>query len=129
MFIPAGSTFLSSDAKIIIGNNVMFGPNVMIATGNHRIDMVGKYMIDVKEKRVQDDEDVVIEDDVWIGMNVVILKGVHIGEGSVIGAGALITKDIPPYSIVTNAGGIKIRPRFTESEIRLHKLKLNKNAY
>lgn len=48
VFIPAGSTFFSSDAKIIIGNNVMFGPNVMIATSNHRIDMVGKYMIDVK---------------------------------------------------------------------------------
>lgn len=65
----------------------------------------------------------------WIGMNIMIIKGVHIGEGCVIGAGALITKDIPLYSIVTNAGGIKIRPRFTESEIRLHKLKLNKNEY
>lgn len=42
VFIPDGSTFLSANAKIIIGNNVMFGPNVMIATGNHRIDVVGK---------------------------------------------------------------------------------------
>lgn len=99
----------------------MFGPNVMIATGNHRIDVIGKYMIDVKEKREKDDEDVIIENDVWIGMNAMILKGVHIGEGSVIGAGAIVTKDIPPYSIVTSAGGTRIRPRFTEEDILRHK--------
>ena len=45
VFIPTGATFLSSEARIIIGNNVMFGPNVMIATGNHRIDVIGKYML------------------------------------------------------------------------------------
>ena len=99
VFIPTGATFLSSEARIIIGNNVMFGPNVMIATGNHRIDVIGKYMIDVKEKREKDDEDVIIENDVWIGMNAMILKGVHIGEGSVIGAGAIVTKDIPDNAI------------------------------
>lgn len=125
VFIPNGSTFLSSNAKIIIGNNVMFGPNVVIVTGNHRIDVIGKYLIDVKEKRKQDDEDVVISNDVWVGMNTIILKGVHIGEGSVIGAGSIITKDIPPYSIVTNASGTKIRARFTEEEIIAHKKKLN----
>lgn len=127
VFIPTGSIFLSSDAKIIIGNNVMFGPNVMIATGNHRIDVLGEYMINVKEKREQDDKDVVIGDDVWVGMNAMILKGVHIGEGSVIGAGAIITKDVLPYSIVTNAGGIRIRPRFSEKEIAIHKSKLDNN--
>lgn len=121
VFMPSGSTFLSSNANIHIGNNVMFGPNVMIATGNHRYDVLGRYMIDVKDKRKEDDEDVIIEDDVWIGMNVIILKGVHIGEGSVIGAGAIVTKDIPPYSIVTNANGIKIRERFTKEEIEQHK--------
>lgn len=98
----------------------MFGPNVMIATGNHRTDVVGSYMIDVKDKRPEDDQDVVIENDVWVGMNAIILKGVHIGEGSIIGAGTIITKDIPPFSIVTNAGGIKIRERFTPDQIVLH---------
>ncbi|WP_300749078.1 DapH/DapD/GlmU-related protein [uncultured Alistipes sp.] len=127
VFIPTGATFLSSEARIIIGNNVMFGPNVMIATGNHRIDVIDKYMIDVKEKREKDDEDVIIENDVWIGMNAMILKGVHIGEGSVIGAGAIVTKDIPPYSIVTSAGGIRIRPRFTEEDITKHKKIMSHN--
>lgn len=128
VFVPAGSTFLSSVAKIVIGSNVMFGPNVMIATGNHRTDVIGEYMYDVKDKRDTDDEDVVIGDDVWIGMNAIILKGVHIGDGSVIGAGAIITKDVPPYSIVTNAGGTRMRARFSEEEIYKHKHILMNNG-
>lgn len=127
VFIPSGATFLSSNAKIKIGNNVMFGPNVMIATGNHRFDVLGEFMFNVKEKRKQDDEDVVIENDVWIGMNAIILKGVHIGEGCVIGAGTIISKSIPPFSIVTNNGGTRIRPRFTLEQIENHKAQLNKH--
>jgi len=126
VFIPSGATFLSSNAKIKIGDNVMFGPNVMIATGNHRFDVIGIPMCDVKEKREQDDEDVVIDDDVWVGMNAIILKGVHIGEGCVIGAGAIISKSIPAFSIVTNSGGIKVRPRFSPEQIEIHKRKMRK---
>lgn len=74
----------------------MFGPNVSIVTGNHRIDVIGKYMVDVKEKREIDDQSVVIEDDVWIGRGATILKGVTIGRGSVIGAGTIITKNVDP---------------------------------
>ena len=124
VFIPSGATFISSNANIYIGSNVMFGPNVMIATGNHRIDVIGKYMIDVKEKRAKDDEDVVIEDDVWIGMNVMILKGVHVGRGSVIGAGAIVTKNVPPYSVITNIVNTNIRSRFTNEQIVEHETRL-----
>jgi acetyltransferase-like isoleucine patch superfamily enzyme len=44
-------------------------------------------------------KEVVIEDDVWLGYNVIVLPGVTIGKGSVIGAGSVVSKDIPPYSI------------------------------
>ena len=125
VFIPSGATFLSSNAKILIGDNVMFGPNVTIVTGNHRFDVVGTYMVDVKEKRENDDEDVVVGNDVWIGMNTIILKGVHIGEGSVIGAGTIVTKSVPPYSIVTNKVVMNIRQRFTQEQIEQHRRKLN----
>lgn len=98
----------------------------MMATGNHRVDVIGRYMIDVKEKREEDDKDIIIGNDVWIGMNAIILKGVHIGDGCVIGAGSIITKDVPPYSIVTNTIKLCIRPRFTEEEVQLHKTILEK---
>ncbi len=118
IYIGDRATFLTTNAKICIGDYVMFGPEVMIITGNHRTDVIGQYMYDVKEKRAQDDVDVVIEKDVWVGARSIILKGVTIGEGSVIAAGAVVTKDIPPYSIYINKD--KILARFNEEEIITH---------
>ena len=114
---------LSTRAQVIIGNDIMFGPNVTIITGNHRTDVVGKTMISIsdEEKRPEDDMDVVIQDDVWIGANVTVLKGVTIGRGSVIAAGSVVVKDVPEYSIVGGIPARLIKTRFTESEMELHK--------
>ena len=119
IYIGPRATFLAAEAKIKIGNYVMFGPEVMIITGNHRTDVVGEYMYNVREKLPENDQDVVIEDDVWVGARALILKGVTIGEGSTIAAGTTVLKDVPPYSIYISKD--KIIPRFTEEEIRLHK--------
>ena len=118
VYIGPHACFLTTNARIIIGNKVMFGDEVAIVTGNHRIDVLGKYMFDVKEKLPENDEDVVIEDDVWIGLRAIILKGVTIGKGSVVAAGAVVTKDVPPYSIYVSPS--KIFPRFSEEQIREH---------
>ena len=93
----------------------------MFITGNHRIDLVGEYMINVTNemKLPENDQDIIIEDDVWIGARAIILKGVKIGEGSIIAAGAVVTKNIPPYSIYYGIN--KIKKRFTEEQIKLHK--------
>jgi acetyltransferase-like isoleucine patch superfamily enzyme len=98
--IGGGAVFLASDSQIIIGNKVMFGPNVTVVGGNHNISVIGKYMYDVHEKRPQDDQDVVFDDDVWVGSGAVILKGVRIGRGAVVAAGAVVVKDVLPYTIV-----------------------------
>lgn len=97
---------LASLSKIRIGSKVMFGPHVTIIGGDHNTAVVGGFMHDVLDKCPGDDEDVVIEDDVWIGTRVVILKGVVIGRGSIVAAGAVVTKSVPPYSI---AAGIPAR--------------------
>ncbi len=117
--------FMSSNAKINIGNNVMFGPKVTIVTGDHRTDVIGEYMINIHEKLPENDQDVVIKDDVWIGSNVTILKGVTIGEGSIIAAGSLINRNIEPYTIVGGIPCRKIKDRFNKDEIKIHKDMLN----
>lgn len=120
--IPKGSTFYCTEAPLTIGRKVIFGPNPTIITGDHRIDIIGKYIIDVTvdEKLPENDAPVVIEDDVWCGANVTILKGVTIGRGSVIAAGAVVTKSFPPYSIIGGVPAKLIKMRFTEEQIREH---------
>jgi maltose O-acetyltransferase len=90
---------LNDAGGITIGDNVMMGPDVVILSQNHRFDDTRRPM------RVQGFEKspVIIEDDVWIGLRVVILPGVRIGRSSVVGAGAVVTKDLPSSSI---AGGV-----------------------
>ena len=93
---------MSTKAKLIIGNDVMIAENATIVTGDHRIDILDKPMIAVEEseKLADNDQDVVLEGDNWIGTRAIILKGVTIGKGAVVAAGALVTKDVPPYAIV-----------------------------
>ena len=122
VLIMENCQFLSSRAKIKIGNGVMIGAFTTIITGNHRTDLVGKYMMDIDEsfeKLPENDADVIIEDDVWIGVYSIILKGVHIGTGSVIAAGAVVTKDVPPYSIYLSRD--KIISRFSKENEQRHR--------
>ena len=86
-------------SKIIIGNNVLIGPGTKIFTGNHGSSLNGVPMVFQK----RNEKDVRIGDDVWIGANSVILSGVCIKEGAIIGAGSVVTKDVPAYTIV---GGV-----------------------
>lgn len=81
---------LVDDIDIYVGNNVMFGPNVIIATAGHPI------LPELREIGYQFNAPVHIGNNVWIGGGAIILPGVTIGDNSVIGAGAVVTKDIPP---------------------------------
>ena len=128
--IGGRALILCTRAKLIIGNYVMIGPQVSIITGDHKIDTVGKYMVNVSddEKVPENDLPVVIEDDVWIGANSTILKGVTIGEGSVVAAGSVVTKNVPAYTIVGGVPAKIIKNRFTDDELKKHrKLKNFKN--
>lgn len=80
---------------IFIGDNVFIGHNVVLATVNHSLKPL--------EKRKNYNHPIKIENNVWIGSNVTILPGVTLGEWSVVGAGAVVTKDVPPYTVV---GGV-----------------------
>ena len=84
---------LVDDTYITIGNNVMFGPNVVLSTGTHPVEP------NIRRKQAQFNLPIIIEDNVWIGANVVVMPGVTIGENSVIGAGSVVTKNIPKNSV------------------------------
>lgn len=118
--IPKGSTIYCSNAVCTIGKNVIFGPKPTIITGDHRFDVIGKFIKDNTDKLPENDQPVTIEDDVWCGANVTILKGVTIGHGSVVAAGAVVTKSFPPYSIIGGVPAKLIKYRFTKEQIKEH---------
>ena len=113
---------------IKIGNKVMFGPDVSIIGGDHNTTQLGKFMYDVHDKLPENDLPVVIEDDVWVGACAIILKGVTLGTGSIVAAGSLVLKDIPPYSVVAGVPANVIKMRFNDSDLAKHieLLKLSK---
>lgn len=80
---------------IKIGSNVLFGPGVYLVAANHRYKKGQLISEQEGEQRF-----VEIGNDVWIGANAIVLPGVKVGQGSVIGAGAVVTSDVPPYSVV-----------------------------
>lgn len=96
------------NGPVKIGNYVMMGPEVVIYTRNHTTSRTD---IPMQKQGFDDVKPVIIGDDVWIGRRAIILPGVKIGEGCIIGAGAVVTKDTPPYSVVVGnpARVVKIR--------------------
>lgn len=117
------NTFLGDAARIwaldhvAIGDDVMLGPDVYIMTGYHRINVIGRT---IRESGPDDRQPVIIEDDVWIGARSTILKGVRIGQGSVIGTGSVVGKNIPPYVVAVGNPCRVLRKRFSDEDLDRH---------
>lgn len=101
------NTMITAKAPITIGNHVLIGPNVVINSGNHGYASKETPM----DSQGHTLSPICIEDDVWIGANAVILSGVTLGKGCIVGAGAVVTKDVEPYSIVGGVPAKKISER------------------
>lgn len=105
---PCIISALSSDARLIIGNNCGFSGTVIgcfkeIRIGNNIKCGANTLITDSdwhsEDSRSSEPKPIIIEDNVWLGVNVTVLKGVTIGENSIIGAGSIVTKTIPPNVI------------------------------
>lgn len=104
---------LSSVSGIILGKAVMVGGQGYIGGGRYWTGDREKYIMD---QGLYTKGPVVIEDDVWVGAGATILDGVHIGRGCVIGSGAVIREDLPPYSVVTPYQKLVMLPRGQSEE-------------
>ncbi|MCW7551384.1 acyltransferase [Endozoicomonas gorgoniicola] len=95
-------------SNVEIGKNVMMGPEVVIYTENHNTARTDTPMMDQGMMKVRR---VIIEDDVWIGRRVIILPGVKVGKGSILGAGSVVAKNVPEFSVVVGNPGKVIKSR------------------
>jgi len=99
--------WINATGTFRIGNHVLIGPKVIIHSANHRYDDPNIPI----QKQGHVFRKVIIEDDVWIGGGAIILPGVKIGKGAVIGAGSVVTRDVPPYTVVAGSPARKIKDR------------------
>lgn len=96
------SCVLNCAGGVDIGRDVLIGPGVVVYSQNHRYADANVPI----SRQGYDTARVVIQDDVWIGARAVILPGVTLGRGAVVAAGAVVTKDVPPFVVV---GGVPAR--------------------
>lgn len=131
--ISIGDNFYIGKYSIIecdtqIGNNVILANHVsLIGRYDHHYQQIGVPTRLSSQIRDKDynwkglDEKIVIEDDVWIGLGAIILSGVKIGQGSIVAAGSIVTKEVDAYSIYAGNPAKKIRNRFdTDDELNQH---------
>lgn len=128
--IGNGAVIMNTRAKVVIGNHFVSGPDLTIITGDH-MPVVGRFLNTVSDadKDLLDvnheyDKDVVIEDDVWTGYGVTIMKGVTIGRGSIVAARAMVNKEVPPYCIVGGVPAKVLKLRWAIDQILEHESKL-----
>lgn len=123
--IYIGPDFHISARNLKIGNNVLIGPNLLLECDDHIFGGIGKTIWSTRNER--NIGFITIEDDVWIGGNVTILKNVVIGEGCIVGAASLITKSLPPYTICVGSPCKPIKTRFNYEDLSMHLLLVKSN--
>lgn len=101
------------DCDIFVGNNVLFGPNVTVSAGTHPIHP------ELRSKQAQYNIPIHIGNNVWIGANSVILPGVNIGDNSVIGAGSIVTKDIPS-NVIAVGNPCRVLREINENDMKYY---------
>lgn len=105
--------------EVRIGNYTSISDITLLMGGNHHTDLTTYPLMSVfygkEDNKVP--RNISIGSDVWIGFNSLIMEGVSIGDGAIIGAGALITRDVPPFSVVVGNPGRIVKFRFEESVI------------
>lgn len=112
-------TFISHTGKLIIKDHCDIAQHFTVVTGNHTVcPPLNKWQVDCNHTEEGDiEKDIIIEEDVWIGIHVTLLSGITIGRGSIIGAGSVVTKSIPPYSIAVGNPCHVIRHKFNIHQV------------
>ncbi len=123
--IGAHAHISAINAKFICKGNCAIAENLTVHTGNHA-RLVGKFVSEITEadKPQGYDQDIIVEEDVWIGSNVTLLAGVTIGRGTTVAAGAVVARSMPPYCICGGVPAKFIKFYWTIEEILAHEVRL-----
>lgn len=112
--------FISNKGKLIVGKYSVISSGCTIVPGAHKLT-VGVPFYLATTNHINDDEgDIIIDEDCWVGTGCILLPKVHIGRGAVIGAGSVVTKDVPPYAVVVGAPARIVATKFSLEQVFNH---------
>ena len=124
-FLP-GALIMNPRAKFILKKHSGASHNLTVVCGNH-LSLVGKWKNDIsdaiKDELIKDkeyDKDIIVDEDVWMGVNVTLMQGVHISRGCIVGGGSVVRRSTPPYSIVLGNPAKVVGFVFSAEEIIEH---------
>ena len=105
------------DSKFIMKRESGAAEGLVVVTSNHKQE-VGTFRVSGNDDNMY--RDIIVEEDVWMGINVTLLSGAHIGRGAIIGAGAVVRKEVPPYAVVVGNPARIIKFKYSIDDIIRH---------
>ena len=128
--IDAGAVIMNTRAKFIMKKYSGAAFGLTVITGGH-ISVPGKHHKQITDKikdeidfNHEEDQDIIVDEDVWIGAKSILLRGVHLGRGCIVGAGSVVRRSVPPYAMVAGNPAKIIGFRFTPKEMEIHEAAL-----
>jgi acetyltransferase-like isoleucine patch superfamily enzyme len=110
------------NVDLSIGDDTVIGPEFCVMGGDHRFDLAG--MLYRETELLGDNQPIAIGCNVWVGARVTVLKGVRIGDASIIAAGSVVNRDIPSLSVAAGCPARVVRRRFEGADLELHEQRM-----
>ena len=124
VIIQNNVNFISNKGRLFIKKNSVISSGCTIIPGTHLPTVGVSFYQQALEHIGDEDGDIIIVEDCWIGANSILLPGCIIGRGAIVAAGAVVTKNVPPYSVVAGCPARVIATKFTKEDIIAHEEKL-----
>ena len=116
--IDEGAFIMKKYSGAAFGLTVITGGHISVPGKHHKmINDAIKNQLDINH---EEDQDIIVDEDVWIGARSVLLRGVHLGRGCIVGAGSVVRRSVPPYAMVTGNPAKIVGFRFTPKEMAIH---------
>lgn len=118
--------FISFKGRLIVKKYSVISSGCIIIPASHKLKVGIPFYASTIKHIADENKDIIIEEDCWIGAGAILLPGIKIGRGCVVGAGAVVTKDIPPYAVVVGIPARIIATKFCIDDIKTHERKIYK---
>lgn len=120
VIIQDHNNFISHKGKLIVKKYSVVSAGCLIIPGAHKLKVGLPFWMSAKHHIADKEDDIIIEEDSWIGAGCILLPGVKIGRGCVVGAGSVVTKDVPDYAVVVGAPARIVATKFSLKDVLNH---------